>query len=176
MYLVITLKFSQSAYSNNENNGPVQPVLILSGISLIEFTVQVLSIDESATGKITILQTALIEVDIDWVLGEGIDFISGPYTVKIPTNVKMVSFSIVITNDSLKENNETFRLVIDPYSLPNGVVVGTPDKPTITIVDTTKCKLIYSYSCLFTYVCTYVCITCISDACQLKYKIVIICS
>ena len=134
----------------------VRPILTLSDISLIEFTVQVLSIDESATGKIIMLQTALIEVDIDCVLGGGIDYISGPYTVKIPTNVKMVSFSIMITDDKKKENNETFRLVIDPYSLPSGVVVGTPDKPTITIVDTTKRKLIYFYSCLYTYVCTYV--------------------
>ena len=47
----------------------------------------------------------------------------------------------MITDDNIKENNETFRLVIDPYSLPNGVVVATPDKALITIVDTTKCKL-----------------------------------
>ena len=143
LYLVIAIKFSQSAYRSNENNVSVRPVLILSDISLIEFTVQVLSIDESASGKIIILQTAFIEVDIDYVLGGGIDYISGPYTVKIPTNVKMVSFSIMITDDKKKENNETFHLVIDPYSLPNGVIVGTPDKPTITIVDTTKRKLIY---------------------------------
>ena len=63
--------------------------------------------------------------------------------MKIPKNVKMVSFNIMITDDNIKENNETFHLVIDPHSLPNGVVVGTPDKPTITIVDTTKCKLMY---------------------------------
>ena len=143
MYLEITLKFSQSAYSINENNGSIQPVLILSDISLIEFTIQVLNIDESASGKITILQTALIEVVIDCVLGGGIDYISGPYTVKIPTNVKIVSFSILIADDNIKENNETFHLIIDPYSLPNGIVVGTPDKPTITIVDTTKRKLMY---------------------------------
>ena len=143
LYSEITLKFSQSAYSINENNESVQPVLILSDISLIEFTVQVLNIDESASGKFTILQTALIEVVIDCVLGGGIDYISGPYTVKIPTNVKMVPFNIMITDDKKKEKNETFRLVIDPHSLPNGVVVATPDKPTITIVDTTKCKLMY---------------------------------
>ena len=61
--------------------------------------------------------------------------------MKIPKNVKTVPFNIMITDDNIKENNETFRLVIDPHSLPNGVVVGTPDKAMITIVDTTKCKL-----------------------------------
>ena len=45
------MEFNQSAYSINENNGSVQPVLILSDISLIEFTVQVRSISESASGE-----------------------------------------------------------------------------------------------------------------------------
>ena len=67
---------------------------------------------------------------------------SGPYTVKIPTNVKMVPFSILITDDNKNEKNETFHIVIDPYSLPDGVLVSTPNKATITIVDTTKRKLI----------------------------------
>ena len=67
----------------------------------------------------------------------------------------MVSFSILITDDKKKENNETFRLVIDTYSLPNGVVAGTPNKAMITIVDTTKCKIMLycSYNCLFPTVC-----------------------
>ena len=51
--LVITIKFSKSAYTIDENSGQVQPVLILSDISLIEFTVQVLSSSESANGKFT---------------------------------------------------------------------------------------------------------------------------
>ena len=77
-----------------------------------------------------------------YTLGGGFDYISGPYTVKIPANVKMVSFSILITNDNKKENNETFRLVIDPYSLPDDVIVGTPSQATVTIVDITKCKVL----------------------------------
>ena len=73
--------------------------------------------------------------------------------------MKTVSFSILIADDNIKENNETFHLVIDPYSLPNGVVVGTPDKPTITIVDTTKCKLMYVLSLkhLFTLILYLLC-------------------
>lgn len=73
-------------------------------------------------------------------LGGGIDYISGPYAVRIPTNVKVVPFNILITDDNEIEKNENFRLVIDSSSLPSGVVVGTPNKSTITIVDTTKRK------------------------------------
>ena len=62
--------------------------------------------------------------------------------MKIPANVKSVSFSILITNDNIKENNETFHLVIDADSLPDHVIVGTPSQATVTIVDTTKCKVL----------------------------------
>ena len=147
--LVITIKFSKSTYSIDENGGPVQLVLILSSISLIEFTVQVRSIDESASGKFTIdtiNYCTCSKAEIDCTLGGGNDYISGPYTVKIPTNVKMIPFSILITDDKKKENNETFRLVIDPHSLRNGVVVGPPNMATVTIVDTTKCKIMLYYS------------------------------
>ena len=72
----------------------------------------------------------------------GIDYNSGPYTVIIPAGVDEVSFSILITNDNKKEENETFHLVIDPSSLPNHVNVGTPSQAIITIVDVTKCKIL----------------------------------
>ena len=77
-----------------------------------------------------------------YTLGGGFDYTSGPYTVKIPANVKSISFSILITNDNIKENNETFHLVIDPDSLPDDVIIGTPRQVTVTIMDTTKCKVL----------------------------------
>ena len=77
-----------------------------------------------------------------YTLGGGFDYISGPYTVRIPANVKSISFSILITNDNIKEDNETFRLVIDADSLPDDVIIGTPSQATVTIVDTTKCKVL----------------------------------
>ena len=72
----------------------------------------------------------------------GIDYNSGPYTVIIPANVDKVSFGILITDDNKKEENETFHLVIDSFSLPDGVVAGTPSQAIITIVDVTKCKIL----------------------------------
>ena len=56
----------------------------------------------------------------------------------IPADVDEVSFSILITNDNKKEENETFHLVIDSSSLPDGVVVDTPSQAVITIVDVTR--------------------------------------
>ena len=47
------IKFSQSAYSVDEDNGMIAPELIVSDISLTDFTVQVISISESASGKFT---------------------------------------------------------------------------------------------------------------------------
>ena len=43
--------FNQSMYSVNEDNGPAQPVLVLSGPSSTDITVQVFNTDRSATGE-----------------------------------------------------------------------------------------------------------------------------
>ena len=48
------MSFSQAMYSVNEDSGLLQPVLILSNSSETDTTVQVLTVDESATGKICI--------------------------------------------------------------------------------------------------------------------------
>ena len=45
------MRFSQAMYSVDEDSGLVQPVLILSNSSENDTIVQVLTIDESATGK-----------------------------------------------------------------------------------------------------------------------------
>ena len=45
------MSFEQSLYSVDENNGPAQPVLILSNPSSTDITVQVLNSDGSATGE-----------------------------------------------------------------------------------------------------------------------------
>ena len=51
-YLIAaTVSFEQEAYNVNEDNGRVEPVLVLSNPSSSVITVQVFSIDGSATGK-----------------------------------------------------------------------------------------------------------------------------
>ena len=49
--IVITVIFDQSAYIVDEDNGPVQPVLVLSNPSTVLIVVQVNSSDGSAVGK-----------------------------------------------------------------------------------------------------------------------------
>ena len=63
------------------------------------------------------------------------DYTSGPYTVKIPAGVTMVSFEVEIINDKVPESVENFMLTINHGSLPIGVTHGTPDHTTVTIVD-----------------------------------------
>ena len=43
--------FSERRYSVNENAGPAEPVLVLSNPSSMTFTVQVRSVDNTATSK-----------------------------------------------------------------------------------------------------------------------------
>jgi len=46
-----TVSFNQSTYSVDEDDGPAQPVLVLSSPSSTDITVQVFSTDGTATGK-----------------------------------------------------------------------------------------------------------------------------
>ena len=46
-----TVRFDQPTYSVNEDDGPAQPVLVLSNQSSTNITVKVFSTDDSATGE-----------------------------------------------------------------------------------------------------------------------------
>ena len=49
--IVATVKFTKSKIKADEDDGPVQPVLVLSNPSSTDITVSVFSTDRSATGK-----------------------------------------------------------------------------------------------------------------------------
>ena len=51
MYTAIMINFSQSSYSVNEDDGVVQPELILSNPSSYLFTIQVMSNNITASSK-----------------------------------------------------------------------------------------------------------------------------
>ena len=51
LYVATTVSFNQSTYSVNEDDGPAQPVLVLSNPSSTDITVQVRSNDITATGE-----------------------------------------------------------------------------------------------------------------------------
>ena len=49
--IVPMVSFEQPTYSVNENAGQAQPVLVLSNPSLLEFTVEVSTTDNTAAGE-----------------------------------------------------------------------------------------------------------------------------
>ena len=51
------------------------------------------------------------------LIGGGIDYDSGPYTVIIPARETSVSFYVSITDDRMHEGDENFILVINSTSL-----------------------------------------------------------
>ena len=72
----------------------------------------------------------------------GMDYNSGPYSVQFNARVTRVPFNVMINNDNVLEDDETFNLNINTSSLPNGVTVGDPSLTTVTIsANDGKCKL-----------------------------------
>ncbi|XP_065894203.1 uncharacterized protein [Dysidea avara] len=121
----VSVSFNQSTYTVNEDEGPAQPVLVLSNPSSSDITVVVISSDGSATGG-------------------GVDFGSGSYSVTFTAGVTTNSFDVPITDDTIVEcDDETFDLTIQSTSLPNRVNVTNPSQATITIIDTTSIPVIF---------------------------------
>ena len=50
-FSAITVMFNQSMYSDNEDAGPAQPVVVISNPSSTDITVQVTNTNGSATGE-----------------------------------------------------------------------------------------------------------------------------
>ena len=63
------------------------------------------------------------------------DYDSGPYIVTFPVGVTSAQFNIPITDDNIFEENETFEVSIDSFSLPSGVTIGDNGQFTMTIMD-----------------------------------------
>ena len=87
------------------------------------------------------------------------------YTVALSAGVNSSQLNILITNDNILEDNETFNLTINQSSLPDGVVVGDPSQVTVTIVDddgegitlySKNVKLLILYKQLESYIMHYV--------------------
>jgi len=56
-----TVTFNQSTYNVDEDDGPLQPVLVLSNPSSTDITISVFSTDGSATGKNTLILSTLTD-------------------------------------------------------------------------------------------------------------------
>jgi len=68
-------------------------------------------------------------------IGEGVDYVSGPYNVTIPAGMTRASFNVSIINDSIFEFDENFTLTIISTSHPSNVTMTDPAQTTVTIVD-----------------------------------------
>ena len=68
-------------------------------------------------------------------LGRGVDYNSGPYVVHFNTGVTSVTITVLLNDDNILENNETFNLRVDPSSLPVSVTVSNSNTATVTILD-----------------------------------------
>ena len=69
------------------------------------------------------------------VIGKGIDYKSGPYTVKFVAWQNTALFNVALVNDNVVENDKNFTLIIDPLSLPHGITLGHPNQTTVIIID-----------------------------------------
>ena len=81
------------------------------------------------------------------LIGGGVDYDSGPYTVTFPAGNASVSFNVNISIDHLVEDGEKFYLTIDPSSLPTGVIISSPHQTNVKIVDNDSkfvCNLLLS--------------------------------
>ena len=59
IYIAPAIDFNQSTYNVDEDDGPAQPVLVLSNPSSTDITISVFSTDGSATGNDILLPSTL---------------------------------------------------------------------------------------------------------------------
>ena len=73
-------------------------------------------------------------------IGNGDDYVSGPYNVTIPAGQTTVSFDASIIDDNIYEQSEQFEVRIEQVSTLNGVHIGSSYIATVVIADDSDCK------------------------------------
>ena len=73
-------------------------------------------------------------------IGDGDDYVSGPYNVTIPAGQTIVSFDISIIDDNVYEQREQFDVNIEQMSPLSGVYIGSSYTATVVIADDSDCK------------------------------------
>ena len=129
--VAVTVSFSQSTYSINEDVGSIQLTLVLSNPSSTDITVQVVDDDNTATGEYRHKQHS----NNNNLIGGGVDYNSGPYSVTFPAGMTNVSFIIIINNDNILEDNEEFNVTIDNSSLSNNITTDSLSRATVIIIN-----------------------------------------
>ena len=73
-------------------------------------------------------------------IGDGDDYVSGPYNVTIPAGQTIVSFDISIVDDNIYEQRKQFDVNIEQISTLSGVHIGSSYTATVVITDDSDCK------------------------------------
>ena len=124
------MRFSQSIYNVNESDRKIDVTLYHSNPSSVNITLRVSS-DHVSTGK--------YKFDDDnfkcYKCIDVSDYNAGPYTAIIPAGENDVTFSVPINDDNIREESETFNLIINNSLLPSGVTSSDPSTVTVTIMD-----------------------------------------
>ena len=128
------MNFSQARYTFGESSGNTQFEVMLSNPSSFNIVVNVMSNNITATGlnSSKCLESNSID-DYQYVV----------YSVTFPASVTLQFVDIMICDDNVLEEDETFSLTIVSNSIPDNVTNGSPDNVTVTIVDNDrKCLLL----------------------------------
>lgn len=72
---------------------------------------------------------------MQFVLGGGVDYTSGPYTATFIARTTNTSFNVTISNDSIYGEDVYFNLTINQLSTPYNVTVGDIGQARVIIVD-----------------------------------------
>ena len=126
------MRFNHSTYSVIESDGRVDVTLYHSNPSSIDIMLRVNSTSTGSKCKFDIENICSYYNCID-----NDDYDTGPYTLTIPAGENDVTFSVSITDDNIREQSETFHLIIDESSLPmaSHITSGDPSRTTVTIMD-----------------------------------------
>ena len=84
---------------------------------------------------IAYIRTTVIVYVMYNVIGGGVDYDSGTFSIMISAGQTTASLNIGINDDNILEDNEQFKLSIRESSLTGRVMVGNPDETTVIIVD-----------------------------------------
>ena len=63
------------------------------------------------------------------------DYFNGPYLIVFPAGTTEFIFSIVLNNDNVLEEMETFNVIINSSSLPSNVTIGELGDAAVIIWD-----------------------------------------
>lgn len=98
-----------------------------------DITIQLLDDADTAGSKLKIIS---INTFIRKNLTESnVDYVSGPYNVTFTAGQNTTKVSVLLIDDKILEDNETFYLEIKPGSLPDGVISGSHNITKLVITD-----------------------------------------